>query len=466
MLRRSGTIFPLRAGVVLIALAFAMMAVISSAHIAAARDGALLVNPRDFKQKEQPSKKAATPAPKARKAVSKPPAPRKTIRRTQRRVQARSVPRETAPSGQPPADEARFINDQVIVRYRLSAAQSSMDALVRRLNLRHLDGATFRLAGITVHLYEIADGSPVRQVIAALENDATVVYAQPNYIYELQQDSASGGPQYALARMAVDAAHKLTRGADVPVAVIDSAVDSSHPEFNGTAIETADVTGKRPAPHQHGSTIAALIASKGTLVGIAPDVRLLGITAFDVDSAGNATSSSWAIASAIDMAEEWGARIVNMSFAGPKDPLIERSSNGMARRKMIAVAAAGNAGPKAAPLYPAAYDTVVAVTATDRSDAVFDMANQGAYVALAAPGVDILGIAPGGRYAVSSGTSLAAAHISGLAALILGRADGIDADDLLEALISTSRDLGDPGVDPVFGAGLPDAQTAIVQVGS
>ncbi|MEP1293254.1 MAG: S8 family serine peptidase [Nitratireductor sp.] len=439
-----------------------------------ARDGALLVNPRQQttpkpKPKKVETRKAPAAAQPAKTTRKKATTPRSATRKSTRRKTRARAPRETAPSGNPPAGETRFVADEVIVRYRLAAAQPAMDALVRRLNLRHIEGRTFALAGITVHRYAIIDGSPVTTVIAALEADATVVYAQPNYLYELAQAAAaaSGGPQYALAKMAIDAAQAVTTGKDVPVAVIDSAIDVTHPELEAASVETADVTGSKPEPHQHGSTIAALIASHGTLRGIAPDVKMLGIAAFDFDAdTGAVNSSSWRVAAAIDHAHRWGARLVNMSFAGPQDPLIARSVAGMGRRGMIAVAAAGNAGPDAPPLFPAAYAGVIAVTATDRDDAVFARANRGHYVALAAPGVEILGIAPGGRYVVSSGTSLAAAHISGLAALLLGRAKHLTATELLDALTTSAHDLGDPGVDPVYGAGLPDASSAISRFGS
>ncbi|WP_127597741.1 S8 family serine peptidase [Nitratireductor alexandrii] len=457
-----------------LAIVVGLVLVFWHSSTATARDGALLVNPRqqatpEPKPKKVETRKAPAAAQPAKTTRKKATTPRSATRKPTRRKTRARVPSETAPSGSPPTGETRFVADEVIVRYRLAAAQPAMDALVRRLNLRHIEGRTFALAGITVHRYAIVGGSPVTTVIAALEADPTVVYAQPNYLYELAQAAAaaSGGPQYALTKMAIEAAQAVTTGKDVPVAVIDSAIDVAHPELEAASVETADVTGNAPEPHQHGSTIAALIASRGTLRGIAPDVRMLGIAAFDVDRAsGTVNSSSWRVAAAIDHAYEWGARLVNMSFAGPKDPLIARSVAGMGRRGMIAVAAAGNAGPEAPPLYPAAYAGVIAVTATDRDDAVFAKANRGDYVALAAPGVEILGIAPGGRYVVSSGTSLAAAHVSGLAALLLGRAKSLSAKALLDALAASSHDLGDPGVDPVYGAGLPDAGSAISQFGS
>lgn len=382
---------------------------------------------------------------------------------------ARSVARapvESAPSGMPPEGESRFVDDQVIVRFRLSARQSSMDALVARLDLRHLDGRTFALAGVTVHLYEITDGTPVRTVIAALEADGSVVAAQPNYRYELMQAGAAAArsPQYALAKLDIGPAHELATGAGVPVAVIDSMIDGAHPEFRDSAIELMDATGTdTQEAHAHGTSIAGVIAARGSLTGVAPGVRLIGIRAFLADEASGAGAygTSWRILAALDDASEAGARVVNMSFAGPEDPLLGRSVGGAVKRGIIAIAAAGNGGSAAGPLYPAAYPGVVAVTAIDKDNLVYTQANQGDYVALAAPGVDILVPVPDSGYQISSGTSIAAAHVSGLAALVLSRQPDLTAAQVTDILLGSSADLGAPGRDVTFGAGLPDALAAI-----
>ncbi|MBX9710812.1 MAG: S8 family serine peptidase, partial [Xanthobacteraceae bacterium] len=123
--------------------------------------------------------------------------------------------------------------------------------------------------------------------------------------------------------------------------------------------------------------------------------------------------------------------------------------------------AAGNAGPKSPPLYPGADRNVIAVTATDSSDHLFEAANRGGYVAIAAPGVDILSALPDGKYGMSSGTSLSAAFVSGLAALMIARNPNLTPGDLRTALTSSARDLGAKGRDDQFGAGEADAFAAV-----
>lgn len=418
---------------------------------------------RKTKSKNAASARQAKQTPRPRVTAARKPAKKAATRVVRRRT--------VVASGQPPAGETRFLNDQIIVRYFLDANQRQMDDVVRRLDLRHLNGRTFGLAGITAHLYQITNGATVTDVIAALETDPTVASAQPNYLYTLQQNAASSGfvdSQYALAKFSIGKVHAVTRGRLVSVAVIDSGIDSKHPELSATAIETLDATDLATiVAHTHGTSIAGVIASRGVLVGIAPDVNLIGVRAFTVDKNSGATrSTSWQIARALDLSHEAGARVINMSFAGARDPLVGKSIAGAQSRGLIAIAAAGNNGPDSKPAFPAAYSGVIAVTATDENDAVYGKANQGAYVQIAAPGVGILAPVPNGGYEISSGTSLAAAHVSGLVALMLSQKGTLTSEQIQSILEKTATDLGLPGRDVVFGSGLPDANAAVGAAGS
>ena len=140
-----------------------------------------------------------------------------------------------------------------------------------------------------------------------------------------------------------------------------------------------------------------------------------------------AQSHTLAILKGLDWAVLNGARVVNMSFAGPNDPLLGQAIAAAVKQGVVVVAAAGNGGPDAAPAYPGAFPNVIAVTAIDDKDAIYKSANRGTYVAVAAPGVDIIGAAPKGGYEISSGTSMAAAHVSGIAALMLEKNPKADA---------------------------------------
>jgi subtilisin family serine protease len=152
-----------------------------------------------------------------------------------------------------------------------------------------------------------------------------------------------------------------------------------------------------------------------------------------------------------------GARVLNLSFAGPPDPLFHRAVKAAYDRRTIIVAAAGNAGPVAPPAYPAAYEEVIAVTATDSADRLYSQANHGAYIAIAAPGVDILAPSVGRAHELRTGTSFAAAHVSGIIALMLERNPQLSPETARMALIAAASDLGPPGRDDEFGAGRANA---------
>jgi subtilisin family serine protease len=159
-----------------------------------------------------------------------------------------------------------------------------------------------------------------------------------------------------------------------------------------------------------------------------------------------------------------GAQIINMSFAGPKDALIERGVAATAAKGIVMVAASGNAGPKSPPLYPAANANVIAVSATDVLDRLFAASNRGGYIAISAPGVDIFLPAPDEKYQMTSGTSFSAAYVSGLAALMLERNPALKPPEVRAILMKTARDLGSPGRDDLFGAGEADAYAAVSAV--
>jgi subtilisin family serine protease len=213
-------------------------------------------------------------------------------------------------------------------------------------------------------------------------------------------------------------------------------------------------------PHRHGTAMAGAIAAHGKILGIAPAARILAARAFDPTAVG-ASSTTTRLLDSLQWASDSGARIINMSFAGPSDPRLHEMIAAARRKGATLIAAAGNEGPSAAPAYPAAYPEVVAVTATDVDDHAFRQSNRGRYLAVAAPGVDIFVAAPNAGYDMTSGTSVAAAHVSGIAALLLERYPGLTPDALQAILLRTAKDLGTPGRDEEFGAGLVNAYDAL-----
>ena len=364
----------------------------------------------------------------------------------------------------PVTADRSYVTKEVLIEVDGNPTDAQADELARRHRLTRVQSQNFPLTNSTFFRWRISDNRSVDAVVRELVADGNVRAAQRNNIFRLQQDSAAkseGDPaQYALAKMRLPEAHQLSVGADVTVAVIDSGIDVTHPELAGVVAGTFDALNNGEGPHPHGTSIAGVIAAHVRLMGVAPSSHLLAIRAFGAQKSG-AESTSFLILKSLDYAFSKNAKIINMSFAGPHDPAMERGLAAAAAKGIVLVAAAGNAGAKSPPLYPAADRNVIAVSATDQSDKLFAQSSRGGYVAISAPGVDILSPAPGGKYQMSSGTSLSAAFVSGVAALMIARNPGISAADVRSTLTSTARDLGPKGRDDQFGAGQADAFNAV-----
>ena len=205
--------------------------------------------------------------------------------------------------------------------------------------------------------------------------------------------------------------------------------------------------------------MAGAIASHIGLLGVAPSARIIAICAFGGTGSPEATSTK--IIRGLDYAIQHGAKIVNMSFAGPRDPALAQELQIAREKGILIIAAAGNAGPRSPPLYPGADPNVMAVTATDEHDRLFNGANQGSYVAVAAPGVNILVPAPNGDVQFTTGTSVASANVSGVAALLMAERPTRKPEEIRAILVSTARHLGPKGVNTQFGAGLVDPLKAL-----
>jgi subtilisin family serine protease len=338
-----------------------------------------------------------------------------------------------------------------------------LDELARRHRLTRVESHSLGLTGTMLHRWRISDGRSVSDVIRALEADRSAVRrAQPNYRFALQQDSVSTAAyaQYALGKLHLPQAHRLSIGDKVMVAVIDSGIDATHPEIDGLVAGSLDALNSRDGPHGHGTAMASAIIAHARLRGVAPAARILAIRAFDSTGTAN-QATTLTILRGLDWAVAHGARVINMSFAGPNDPELARGIAAARQQGIVLVAAVGNAGPKSPPLFPASDPNVIAVTATDAQDKLLPVANRGRHIAVAAPGVDILAAAPDGIYQMVSGTSIAAAHVSGIVALMIALKRDLSPAAVKTLLLSCARDLGPKGRDDQFGAGLVDAYRAV-----
>ena len=352
--------------------------------------------------------------------------------------------------------------NQLVAELDSTLSEEQIKDLARRGGMELVEYENFPLIGATIGLFRITDGDSVGVKRRAFAAVAGVRNVQFNFRYLLQdtRPATEGDPaQYAVSKLKLPQAHMLAHGMNVTIAVIDSGIDASHPELANTIADTFDALGSKEGAHVHGTGIAGAIAAHGRLMGSAPEARIIAIRAFG-STPGGAESSSYIIIKGLNYAVLHGAQIINMSFAGPKDMLIERGIAATAARDVLLVAAAGNAGPKSPPLFPAANPNVIAVSGTDAQDRLFTASNRGVHIALAAPGTDIFLPAPDQKYQMTSGTSFSAAYVSGIAALLLERNPTLKPNEVRAILTSTARDLGAPGKDELFGYGEADAFAA------
>ena len=360
----------------------------------------------------------------------------------------------TPPTGlnltEPPrAISGEFVPDEVLVT--VDGDAGVVQQIANSFGLQVRSQRQSRLLGSTLVRFGITDGRPVGVVLAQLAADGRTRRREPNHVYSLQQ--AAGIVNYAFDRIALDA--KSASGENVRVAVIDTGIDDTNPALKGVIADQFDAMPNVPIEKRdHGTSVDGLIAGVGPLEGMAPGARIYHARAFE-----GGKSTMDVILSALDWAASQDVRIINMSFVGPKNDLLGTACRNARALGIVLVAAAGNNGPKAPYGYPAAFDGVIAVTATDAKDGLMPQANRGAYVFIAAPGVEM--VAPSGAGSdVVTGTSFAAAIVSGAIANLIHAAPDRTADDIEEALAATAKDLGPKGRDNDFGYGLLDIKAA------
>jgi filamentous hemagglutinin family protein len=380
----------------------------------------------------------------------------------------------------PPLGETRFIKDEAVLQIPPGVRPAQVQILMSSLGLSIIGSQRLGLLGVTSYRVRIVNGSSVASVIQTLAAYPIVAGAQANYTYRLVQQRArdlghdpdlagrqqeGDAAQYALGKLGVIDIHHQFKGTNVTVAVIDSQIDVRHPDLDGVIADQFDAVGKAEPPHPHGTGMAGAIAAHRRLMGIAPAARLYAIHAFSGTPTTGTESTTFNILLGLDWAANKGVRVINMSFAGPRDPSAERALKSAHDKGIVLIAAAGNAGPKSPPLYPGAYRSVIAVTATDANDKVFTGANRGRHIAVAAPGVDILVPAPNNAIQLTTGTSVASAEVSGVVALLLERNPKLKPEDVRKILTSTATRLAGADRDDNYGSGLVDPSKAIQSAG-
>lgn len=338
--------------------------------------------------------------------------------------------------------------DAIAVYGPSPAARQTMRALENDYGLHEVSAWPIDPLHMHCAVLEIPDGTDRHTVLAALAHDRRIKLAQPLQSFATRSDAYNDpyvGLQRGFRQMDVADAHSWSRGDGVRVAIIDTGADTEHPDLRGNVAAAAnfvDSDDRQFRLDRHGTEIAGVIAAVANnregIVGIAPGARLLLFKACWQARLGAdaARCNSFTLARALVAAFEAHAQIVNLSLAGPADPLLTGLIREGLRRGMLFVGAApvdmseGNEGLLHQP-------GVIEVASTGNQSPLGS--------AIYAPGREILTLLPGGHYDFASGDSIATAQVSGVLALLLAKKSGLSAADAYRLLRDTSVQPGDAG---------------------
>ena len=314
------------------------------------------------------------------------------------------------------------------------------------------------------HLIPAIAAAVPEQAIVGLRANPRVTHVHLDgrvYAIDLELDNTWG-----VARIGAGTVHAYNKGTGVKVAVLDTGIDYNHPDLDANYKGGYDFVNGDPDPmddNGHGTHVAGTIAAEDNdigVVGVAPEAHLYALKVLDETGAGY-----WSdVIAALQWAVDNGMQIVNMSLGGTGTSDVEAACQAAYDAGLLLVAAAGNSGNSPGRgdniSDPAAYESVIAVAATDQNDNRARWSSTGAALELSAPGVDINSTLLGGGYGEKSGTSMASPHVAGTAALVWVAYPNWTNADVRYQLQTTADDLGDPGWDPLYGYGLVDADEA------
>ena len=307
-------------------------------------------------------------------------------------------------------------------------------------------------AGFTVVREERFDGLDLGVVVLAPPRRLSLGRAierlrdlDPEGLYEFNHVYSPAGTLAGTPAAVPAGAAPAPQARGTRIGLIDTGVDGGHPALSGATIRQQGFAGAE-RPDAHGTAVASLLAGRaGSFAGAAPGAALYVADVYGRSPAGGASTG---VAEALAWMVRNDVPVVNVSLVGPRNALVEAAVRRATGRGLLIVAAAGNDGPAAAPLYPASYPGVIGVTAVNARGRTLPESARGPQVDFAAPGADMAAAGPGEGYVNVRGASFAAPLVAGL----LARRGG--GDRAVQALAAEARDLGARGPDPVYGRGL------------
>jgi hypothetical protein len=288
---------------------------------------------------------------------------------------------------------------------------------------------------------------------AAVRADAPGAGIDYNHLYYYHPAADVSAPRGVAPSKAMRLGDGET-GRGLRIGVIDTRVDAAHEALAHTALTVADfVPYDAPRPADHGTSVVSIIAGKSAAYqGLAPEAEIFEASVFFAAPDGGVSATTESIVKGIDWLAQHNVSVINLSLAGPPNEILKGAVARAQARGVTVVAAVGNEGPSARPLFPAADEGVSGVTAVTEDKRVYRLAGRGDQVDFAAPGVGVLHADGKGGYAATSGTSIAAPFVATVIAA--AARDGKIDPRMLEELEASAEDLGARGRDPVYGYGL------------
>lgn len=297
-------------------------------------------------------------------------------------------------------------------------------------------------------VYLVSEDQSISEVINALANDDRIENVQTMSTFQVMADKYND-PYYRLQTnihsMNLAEIHNQTTGKNVTIAIIDTGVDTKHPDLEGQIQQIKNFVTQKSSDFfsdLHGTAIAGVIVAKANngqgIVGIAPDSQVIALKACWGEKAGGleAICNSFTLALAINTAIEMKADILNLSLTGPYDPLLSRLIEKAMQRGIIIIASQPDSGDEKSG-FPAREPGVIGVRSSGSK--VTQALSGNLILTISAPGEEILTTLPKGAYDFVSGSSLAAAHVSGLAALLLQLKHSLTKQELFKLLAKANE---------------------------
>ncbi|MCA1805907.1 MAG: S8 family serine peptidase, partial [Xanthomonadaceae bacterium] len=308
--------------------------------------------------------------------------------------------------------------------------------------------------GLVVTTFRVPRDVVPAQLVQQLRTQAPDLWIDLNHRFTLQADSDA---RHYPGRMLAWPGAAQDCGRGVRIGLVDGPLPEQHPSLEGgTITRRSFVTrGVQTAPPEHALAVAALLVGRDGR-GLVPAAELFSAEVMrQRDKKHVDTTVDWLV-QGLDWLAQQQVNLVNLSLGGPHNLILASAVQRVLDLDILVIAAAGNQGAATKPLYPAAQEGVIAVTAIDASRRLYRHANHGEHIVFAAPGVDIW-VPRGNGDAFVSGTSFAAPHVTALMAARRQSQPQAPWAEHLRALIDTTEDLGEPGHDAMFGFGLPRA---------